>query len=394
MGLWPAEPDPRSHGHDDENRQEGLEQHRAVAHRMGVEFAPQLLARGARAHKAVEAADGTAGDRDEQEGDDWRRVGRMEIEQGGHERERLPRGGADRRAAEAGRGDESEHDQSEARHELEAIDVVPRLEQHPHRQHARHVAVGQEHGHPGPHGPGRYGGVEPLDRRPQAAAGPLEARATRAEPDGGEHDGKGGEARPEQSLAGPMHLDPDPDGDRDLKKHRQRRFGKLHEHAGDHPAEDREHHPEREEEEHEKQEPNPAVEQPAGDLSYRHAPVAKAHHERGHVVHGADKDRAQEHPDHGRPPAPHDRERRPHDRPGAGDAREVVAEHDRRRRGHVVDVVAEFHARHRRVRAEPEHHPSEPVAVGEIGADEQGDRREDEEQDLHGGNLALRRAAG
>ena len=78
------------------------------------------------------------------------------------------------------------------------------------------------------------------------------------------------------------------------------------------------------------------------------------------------------HPQHRRPPAPHDRQGRPHDRPGAGDAREVVAEDDRRRRGHIVDVVAKFDARHGGRSGESSKDlRGQPAAVGEVAAHEQ-----------------------
>jgi len=175
-----------------------------------------------------------------------------------------------------------------------------------------------------------------------------------------------------------MHAETDPDRDRDLEKDRERRLGELHENAGDHPAEDGQHDPEGEQQQHEKQEPHAGIEQPASHLANRHAPVAEADDEGCHIVHGPNEDRAHEHPHDSGPPAPHDRQGRPHDRPGAGDAREVVAEHDCRRRRDVVDVVPQFDARHDGARRELEHRPGQPATIREVGPDEQGGRAEDE----------------
>jgi len=341
--------------------------------------------------QAVKAADGAAGDGDEQKRDDRRGILGVPVDQRGKHLQRRRRGaGGDGGRPEQGGHHQARDDQAEARDQLQAVDVVAGLQQQPDRQHAGDIAVGQQNRHPEPDRPAGDGAVDRLDQLPDRAAGPAGARAAGPQPDRGIHRRQRRQAGTEQIPA--LAMDPQADGhrDRNLQKDRQDRLGKLHEDAGDHPAKDRQHHPERKQQQHQKQQPDPGVEQPPGDLADGHAPVPEADDEHRHVVHAANQNRTDEHPDQRRSPAPHDRQGRPDDRPGAGDAGEVVAKDDRRGRRYKVAVVPQRLTRHGGCRIEPEETLGQPLAVEKI-AQQQGCRRHcDQSQNHH--RLALLRA--
>ena len=170
-------------------------------------------------------------------------------------------------------------------------------------------------------------------------------------------------------------MDPQSDGhgNRYLQKDRQDRLGELHENASDYPAEDGQHHPERKQQQHQKQQPHPRVQQSSGDFTNGHAAVPQAHDQDCHVVHAADQNRPQQHPDKGRSPPPHDGQGGPDNRAGAGDAGEVMTEDNRWRGGHKIAVVPQRFAWHGGCRIEPEEAARQPPSVAEV-AQQQGCR--------------------
>src|SRR5699024_1396480 len=132
----------------------------------------------------VEARDGTAGDRDEEEGEDARRAGgQIGVD-----------GGSDElvSAAEERRGDDSAVEEDEGDEELDAVDVVAGLQQHPDGQYGSDAAVDEQDD--GPHSRGFEAEEGDLHRHREPVAEEEESV------EGGDSDDRDGDEGPPQFV--------------------------------------------------------------------------------------------------------------------------------------------------------------------------------------------------
>src|SRR5699024_3575867 len=122
---------------DRSQRQQALTHRTEVADEAGVGLLVQLLRAGAGGDHPVEAGDGSAGDGDEQQRNHaGRALGQVRVDGRGDDF------GLDR--GEERGGEHRTEEEDEADEQLDAVDVVPRLQQHPHRQQRSDGTVDEE----------------------------------------------------------------------------------------------------------------------------------------------------------------------------------------------------------------------------------------------------------
>src|SRR5699024_10109517 len=121
---------------DGPQRQHSLSDGTEISDESCIGLRAELFGGGSGCDDTVEARDGTAGDRDEQKGEDARRArGQIGVD-----------GGSDQlvSAAEDGRGDDSAVEEDEGDEELDAVDVVAGLQEHPDGQYGSDSAVDEQ----------------------------------------------------------------------------------------------------------------------------------------------------------------------------------------------------------------------------------------------------------
>ena len=360
-------------GKDHEHGEESFGEHRAVADELGVGLGLELLRRGAGGDQAVEAGDRAAGDGDEEEGKDDRGAGWSVLADtdrlGGDLEGDLFLSTAE---AEEGGDEQSEDDQREGGEELERVDVVARLEQHPDGKHRGNIRVEQQHDAPGDDRPGGEGGIEGVEGSPIA------------EGNAGIHDAEGDQRGQHEVDALAVEPEADDDGDRDLDQAGEDRGREHLEDRGNDQAEDGEHNGQGDEQDGEEQDAGARGEDAAGDVADGLAAVTHRNDQRAEVVDRADQDRAEQHPQQRRDPAPDDGESGADDRSSAGDRGEVVAEDDAFGGRDVVVAVLEFDRGRDTVGIELEDPACQPAAVGVVGDQVEHERSERDGECRHG----------
>ncbi len=335
-------------------RQEPLGQHPPIPDKTRIGFAPQLLAARAAAHQAMETADRAARDRDEQERKHRRRTRRIPFHHGRDDRQLRPNPVRKRRATEQCRRAQAHQDQGQRGKQLQRVDVVPRLQKDPDRQHGSNIGVQQKQENPHPARPACHRCIDGMQ--------PAHVTVNH----GQVHRDQRNQRRQEQADALSMQPIPDRNGNRYLDCARKYRCRVLPENRGDHHPEDGQHHRQRHQQHEQKQQSHPTVQYPPRNVPHRLPVVPQAHHQRAKVVHRANENRPHQHPQQRRQPAPHNRNRRPHDRPRPRNRRKMMPEYDPLRRGHVVHPVVHPDGRTYRCRRKLENLPSKPPPVGVI----------------------------
>ena len=234
----------------------------------------------------MEAGDRAAGDGDEEEGEDQRRVGRVPLHHRRGELQRLTLGPLDRRCPTNKRGDaQADDNQPQCRNKLQRVDIVARLQEQPDRQHGGDVRVNQQNADPTDDVQRGHVGVE----RPEQTSITKDHRRV--------HHAQCENGRQQQAHTLAVQVDADRDGDGDLYEAREDRRGVLLEHSGDDQPKDRDHDRQCKEEHEEEEQPDAFVQQSPGYLADSLPVVAQAHDERAEVVDGADEDRAEDDPE-------------------------------------------------------------------------------------------------
>src|SRR5699024_581551 len=282
----------------------------------------ELFGGGPGCDDTVEARDGTAGDRDEEEGEDARRAsGQIGVD-----------GGSDQlvSAAEECRGDDSAIEEDEGDEELDAVDVVAGLQQHPDGQYGSDSAVDEQDDDP----QGR--GFEAEERVRHRHREPVAEEDESVE--GGDSDDRDGDERPPQFVDRhtdeQCYADGAPGGDD--------RGGQRYEQIGDDDGErGDDHEPENEDDEEEERgsaSADVASRQCGNDLS----PVPRRGPQGAEVMHSREEERADGDPEECRQPSPDHGDGRSHDGSGSCHGGEVVTPEDESVGGNVVDVVAQL----------------------------------------------------
>ena len=163
----------------------------------------------------------------------------------------------------------------------------------------------------------------------------------------------------------------------------QYRLGVEVEDRGDHQSEDRQHDGQREEQHQQEQHPGTRSDHPPGNFANRLSAVSQAHHQGSEIVNGSDKDRAEDHPQQSRQPAPEDGNCRSHDRASPSNTRKVVSKDHFLASRHKVDVVLKLPAWHIRLGVETEDLLSQPTTIGMIGDDKAEEGAQGNEQCGH-----------
>ena len=313
-------------GGDDRGQRQSPFTHGAeVADEAGVGFLIQLLGGGARGHQPVEAGNRAAGD--------------------GHEQQRQHRGGAlgdaevDHRRDNRGAGDDHRAvQQNQTDEQLQAVDVVAGLQQHPHRQQRGDRRVTEQNQNP--HGVGRQaGGAFRQGHRHRGADVDQRVQSHHAD-------------HRDQAQADLAAVDqlPDHQGHGDGAPHRHHGAGVVDQQLGDHHPEHRvDHQQHQEDDDHEHAARAPA-DHFAGERAHRLGPVAHARPDRAAVVHAGEEDGPQHHPEKGGQPAPDHRDGGPDDGRRAGHRGEMVAPEHKAIGGHEVDPVLELVGRGAEIR--------------------------------------------
>lgn len=134
-----AESESGDAGEDDDGGEEAFGEHGAIADELGVGFVLELFGGSSRGDEAVKSRDGSAGDGDEEEGEDEGGSFGIEADGGGGDFEGLFAGSLVE--PDEGCGDEAEEDEGEGGDELEGVDVVARLQEEPDGEDGGEVGV-------------------------------------------------------------------------------------------------------------------------------------------------------------------------------------------------------------------------------------------------------------
>ena len=379
--------------------QQALDEHAAVADGLRFRFPIQLLGRGAGGDQAMEAGDGAAGDGDEQRGEQEARSGGL-VRDGlaGLVDEDLARGGIERGV----RGDEARErgdlqvrgsarkrrthdaDDSQQDHAVQQIagQVVARLQQDPHGGDRRDQDVHAQDDHP----------RVVIQRQGDAHKRQVVADGHH---DDDQHDSGGDVHRAGDVTAARKDAVDDGDADEDHRDHGRLLVGQVRGrlravqvgHHGERVSHDGgecgHHQQQRQVCEDAEQLLRRVVDVLCDHDRQRLALMAQRREQAAEVVHGAEEDAADEHPQQHGHPAEHGRLDRAVDGAGAGNGREMMTQHHVRRRGNVVHAVFQFMRRSRIFRIDP---PllRQPSAIEDI-ADDQDDRsNKEDKQCVHG----------
>ena len=82
---------------------------------------------------------------------------------------------------------------------------------------------------------------------------------------------------------------------------------------------------------------------------------------------GTDENRAEEHPEKGRKPTPHDGDRRAYDGSGTGDGRKMMTEDNTLSSGNEIDIITKRFRWADSIGDETEDSAAEPPTVGVVG---------------------------
>ena len=351
-----------AHGDERGDAQRAFDEHGAKAHQAGVTLAAQLFGRGARGHQRMEARDGPAGHGHEQGREEILAVD-LEGGEGGQLDDRM-------------RGHDAHHGGQHHGVEQERAEVVAGLEQDPDGRHRGHEDVQAQQPHPGivarVEGEAQAQGDDAHDARHAQQGGPaqghLETVDQQAE-DHGQHDeqqGDGGRGAVDvvvdqrargighEAVEGARH-----DGGE----------GPHHQHQGQEGKDD-------------EQALGPQTDAAGDDLADGAALVAQGGEQGAEVMHAAEEDAADDHPDETGQPAEDGGLDGAVDGPGPGDGRKMVAQHHRSFGGHVVHAVAELVGRRGTGRIDA---PDlfQPGAVDEIAQPQQGQAAKEQIQGIH-----------
>ncbi len=311
----------------------------------------------------METRDGSAGDRDEEKGEDARRArGQIGVD-----------GGSDQSVscAEERRGDDGTVEEDEGDEELDAVDVVARLQQHPDRQDGSDSAVDEQDDDP----QGR--GFEPEERVRHRHREPVAEEDERIE--SGNTDDRDGDERPPQ----PVDRNTDKQRHADGTPGRDHCRGQGHEQVGDdHGERGDDHEPENEDDQEEERSSASA------DVTSRQrrnglSPVPRRGPQGAEVVHSREEDRADRDPEECGQPSPDHCDGGPHDGSGSCHGGEVVAPEDESVGGDVVDVVAQLMRRRCKSAVEPVDPFRQELRVEQVSECEDRDSHQEKQNGTH-----------
>ena len=262
----------------------------------------------------MKARDGAAGDGHEQQRHDRRRAGRHVLVEGrGHH------GGVHQE--DGGIQHQQTHE------ELQAVDVVTRLQQHPHRQQRSHGRVDEQQDDPPCIGGQAHHVLGQTQREDRAQ---IDEQIERHHTD---------QRHPEQVQLVAVDALADDEGHHQRAPDRQHRRRRLDHHLRDDHTEHGVDHQQQQEDHHHEQAAGAAIDHPPGNGADRQPPVAHTGPHRRHVMHASNEDGAAHHPDKGRQPAPDDRNGRPDDGRRPRHRGEVVPPEHVLVGRHIVDAV-------------------------------------------------------
>ena len=281
------------------------------------------LRRRPRRHERVEARDGAARDRDEDEREEGAR----------HERPAAGRESADGRRLHLGADEEHRDDDEGDRSDLHvARQVVAGTEQHPHGQDRREEPVGRDRGRE----------RRLREREEVRRARPRMARREESAEDDTRHEQRHADGRRLAHAArpDPVHVEAHQQRDGDRRGDRERPPGALGERLDDDEPEDRERDDDDEEDRDHRDDAAQRADLVARDLRERTAAAPEGSAEDDEVLHGTGEADAEHEPQEAGEPAELGREDRPDERPGARDRGEVMSPEDPAVRGMKILAVA------------------------------------------------------
>ncbi len=303
----------------------------------------------------METTDSSAGDRDEQERPDRRCVDRDVV--------RYRRGtGQEIRLAGRPRHHHAQQQQAQRQHQLVTVDVVARLKQHPHGQHAGHETVDQQHDRPDHHRVGEWTQTSHTQDRLD-----VDRQVIGTHPDRRIHHQQRQQAGQQQPATSAVNSNANHHRNRQRNPHRQNTLRVLRENARNHQPENGQHDRQGHRQDHQEQDAGSSRNQPTGHLPHRLTPVAKRNHQGAEIVDGSDENRTEQDPQQGRQPAPEHRDRRAHDRTRTRNAREMMAENHFLPRRNKIDPVLQLPTRYRGRSVEIEDLLRQPTTVSVVG---------------------------